>query len=162
MMIQPTHKVTPFLWFEKDAEAAANFYVSLFADSKIIDVARWSKGSPYPEGTAMSVTVDIASQQYILFNGGPHFKLTEATSLFVSCEDQAEVDRYWNALTADGGSPSQCGWLKDKFGVSWQIIPKALGRLLSDQDSAKAGRAMQAMMKMTKIDVAELERAAAG
>ena len=162
MMLQPSHKVTPFLWFEKDAEAAANFYVSLFADSKIIDVARWSKGSPYPEGSAMSVTVQIAGQQYMLFNGGSHFKLNEALSLFVSCEDQVEVDHYWNALTADGGSPSQCAWLKDKFGVSWQIVPKALGRLLSDKDSVRAGRAMQAMMTMTKIDVAELERAAAG
>ena len=162
MMIQPKNKVTPFLWFDKDAEAAANFYVSLLANSKIIDVARWSKGAPFPEGSAMSVTVEIAGQQYILFNGGPHFKLNEAASLFVSCEDQAEVDHYWDALTADGGSPSQCAWLKDKFGVSWQIVPKALGRLLSDKDSARAGRAMQAMMKMTKIDVAELERAAAG
>ena len=161
-MLQPSHKVTPFLWFEKDAEAAANFYVSLFADSKIIDVARWSKGAPYPEGSAMSVTVEIAGQQYILFNGGPHFKLNESLSLFVSCEDQAEVDHYWNALTADGCTPSQCAWLKDKFGVSWQIVPKALGRLLSDKDSARAGRAMQAMMGMTKIDVAALERAAAG
>ena len=160
-MIQPKNKVTPFLWFDKDAEAAANFYVSLFADSKIIDVARWSKGSPYPEGTAMSVTFEMAGQQYIAFNGGPHFKLNEALSLFVSCEDQAEVDHYWDALTADGGSPSQCAWLKDKFGVSWQIVPKALGRLLSDKDSARAGRTMQAMMKMAKIDVAELERAAA-
>ena len=159
-MLQPSHKVTPFLWFEKDAEPAANFYVTLFADSKIVDVARWSKGAPYPEGSAMSVTVQIAGQQYILFNGGPHFKLNESLSLFVSCDDQAEVDRYWNALTADGGSPSQCAWLKDKFGVSWQIVPKALGRLLSDKDSARAGRAMQAMMQMTKIDVAELERAA--
>lgn len=162
MMLQPSHKVTPFLWFDKDAEAAANFYVSLFADSKIIDVARWSKGSPYPEGSAMSVTVEIAGQQYILFNGGSHFKLNDSLSLFVSCEDQTEVDHYWNALTADGGSPSQCAWLKDKFGVSWQIVPKALGRLLSDKDAARAGRAMQAMTKMTKIDVAELERAAAG
>lgn len=160
MMIQPKNKVTPFLWFEKDAEAAANFYVSLFANSRVVDVARWSKGSPFPEGTAMSVTFELAGQQYIAFNGGPHFKLNEALSLFVSCEDQAEVDHVWNALTADGGSPSQCAWLKDKFGVSWQIVPKALGRLLSDKDSARASRAMQAMMKMTKIDIAELERAA--
>lgn len=161
MMIQPKNKVTPFLWFDKDAEAAANFYVSMFANSRIIEVARWSKGSPYPEGSAMSVTLEIAGQEYILFNGGAHFKLNEALSLFVSCEDQAEVDHYWDALTADGGSPSQCAWLKDKFGVSWQIVPKALGRLLSDKDSARAARAMQAMMKMGKIDIAQLERAAA-
>ena len=162
MMIQPKNKVTPFVWFDTEAEAAAKFYVSLFADSTIIDVACWGKGSPYPEGSTMSVTLNLAGQQYILFNGGSHFKINESFSLFVSCEDQAEVDRLWNALTADGGSPSQCSWLKDKFGVSWQIVPKALMRLLGDPDSAKAGRVMQAMMQMTKIDVAELERAAAG
>ncbi len=160
MLIQPKSKVTPFLWFDTQAEAAANFYVTLFADSKIDDVARWGKGSPYPEGSTMSVTLSLAGQQYIFFNGGSHFKINESFSLFVSCEDQAEVDHLWNALTADGGSPSQCSWLKDKFGVSWQIVPKALMRLLGDQDSAKAGHVMQAMMKMTKIDVAELERAA--
>ena len=162
MLIQPKNKVTPFLWFDTQAEAAANFYVSLFANSKIIDVARWGKGSPYVEGSVMSVTLELAAQQYILFNGGSHFKLNESLSLFVICEDQSEVDQYWNTLIADGGSPSQCSWLKDKFGVSWQIVPKALMRLLSDKDSARAGRAMQSMMTMTKIDVAELERAAAG
>ena len=162
MLIQPKNKVTPFIWFDTQAEAAANFYVSLFADSTIIDVARWGNGSPYPEGSTMSVTLDLAGQQYILFNGGSHFKLNESFSLFVSCEDQLEVDRLWNALIADGGAPSKCSWLKDKFGVSWQIVPKALMRLLGDPDSAKAGRVMQAMMQMTKIDVAELERAATG
>jgi predicted 3-demethylubiquinone-9 3-methyltransferase (glyoxalase superfamily) len=162
MMIQPKSKVTPFLWLDTQAEAAANFYVTLFADAEIVDVARWGAGSPYPEGSVMSTTLALAGQQYILFNGGPHFKLSESFSLFVSCEDQAEVDHFWNALTADGGEPSQCGWLKDKFGVTWQIVPKALVRLLSDKDSGRAGRTMQAMMGMTKIDVAELERAAAG
>ena len=162
MMMQPKSKVTPFLWFDTQAEAAANFYVSLFANAKIVDVARWGKGSPYLEGSVMSATLELAGQQYILFNGGAHFKLNESFSLFVSCEDQAEVDHFWNALIADGGAPSQCSWLKDKFGVSWQIAPKALVRLLGDKDSAKAGRVMQAMMKMTKIDVAELERAAVG
>ena len=126
------------------------------------NVARWAKGSPYPEGAVMSVTIELAQQEYILFNGGAHFKLNEAFSMFVSCEDQAEVDRYWDALIADGGSPSQCGWLKDKFGVSWQIAPKALLCLIADPDAEKASRAMQAMMQMTKINVAELERAAAG
>ena len=162
MMIQPRSKVTPFLWFDKNAEEAATFYVSLFADSKMGNVARWAKGSPYPEGAVMSVTIELAQQEYILFNGGSHFKLDEAFSLFVSCDDQAEVDRYWDALIAHGGSPSQCGWLKDKFGVSWQIAPKALLRLIADPDAEKASRAMQAMMQMTKINVAELERAAAG
>ena len=162
MMIQPRNKVTPFLWFDNNAEQAATFYVSLFADSKMGNVARWAKGSPYPEGAVMSVTIELAQQEYILFNGGSHFKLDEAFSLFVSCDDQAEVDRYWDALIADGGSPSQCGWLKDKFGVSWQIAPKVLLRLIGDPDAEKASRAMQAMMQMTKINVAELERAAAG
>ena len=162
MMIQPRSKVTPFLWFDANAEEAAKLYVSLFADSKMGNVARWAKGSPYPEGAVMSVTIELAQQEYILFNGGSHFKLNEAFSLFVSCDDQAEVDRYWDALIADGGSPSQCGWLKDKFGVSWQIAPKVLLRLIGDPDAEKARRAMQAMMQMTKINIAELERAAAG
>ena len=162
MMIQPRNKVTPFLWFDNNAEEAATFYVSLFTDSKVGNVARWAKGSPYPEGAVMSVTIALANQEYILFNGGAHFKLDEAFSLFVSCDDQAEVDRYWDALIANGGSPSRCGWLKDKFGVSWQIAPKALLRLIGDPDAEKASRAMQAMMQMTKINVAELERAAAG
>ena len=161
MMIQPRNKVTPFLWFDTNAEEAAKFYVSLFADSKMGNVARWAKGSPYPEGAVMSVTIELAQQEYILFNGGSHFKLDEAFSLFVSCDDQAEVDRYWDALIADGGSPSQCGWLKDKFGVSWQIAPKVLLRLIGDPDAEIASRAMQAMMTMQKINIAELERAAA-
>ncbi len=161
-MIHPKNKVTPFLWFDTQAETAAKFYASLVPNSRIVDVSHWAKGSPYPEGSVMSVIFELDGREYMALNAGPHFKLDEAFSLFVNCEDQAEVDRYWEALTAAGGAPSQCGWLKDKFGVSWQIVPKALGRLLSDKDSARAGRAMQAMMKMTKIDVAELERAAAG
>lgn len=159
-MIQPSHKVTPFIWYATQAEDAANLYVSLVPNSRIVDVARWGEGSPYPAGSAMSVTFELDGQQFIAFNGGSYFTVNEAFSMFVNCEDQAEVDRYWDALTRDGGTPSRCAWLKDKFGVSWQIVPKALGRLLSDKDSAKAGRAMQAMMTMTKIDVAELERAA--
>lgn len=162
MMLQPKSKVTSFLWLDTQAEAAANFYVSLFADARIVDVARWGAGSPYPEGSVMSATLDLAGQQYILFNGGPHYQLNESFSLFVSCEDQAEVDHFWNALVADGGTPIQCGWLKDRFGVTWQIVPKALMRLLGDKDRAKAGRVMQSMMEMVKLDVAELERAAAG
>ena len=159
MMIQPRNKVTPFLWFNNNAEAAANFYVSLFVDSKIVDVARWRKGTHFPEGSVMSVTFDLAGQEYIAFNGGPHFVLNEALSLFVNCEDQHEVDHYWNALLADGGEASHCGWLKDRFGVTWQIVPKALGRALSDPDSARAGRAMEAIMKMVKLDVAAIEAA---
>jgi predicted 3-demethylubiquinone-9 3-methyltransferase (glyoxalase superfamily) len=159
-MIQPSSKVTPFIWFNDQAEAAATLYVSLFENARIIEIARWGTGAPFPQGTVMSATFELDGRQFIAFNGGPHFKQTEAFSMFVSCEDQAEVDRYWHALIADGGAPSQCAWLKDRFGLSWQIVPKALGRLLGDPDSAKAGRAMRAMMKMSKIDIAELERAA--
>ncbi len=160
-MLQPSGKVTPFLWFESQAEEAANFYVSLFPNSKLLDVSHWADGSPYLAGAVMSATFSIDGCEIIAFNGGPHFKLNESASLFVNCENQAEVDRYWDALVADGGSASQCGWLKDRFGLSWQIIPKALGRLLGDPDPGRAGRAMKAMMGLVKLDVAELERAAA-
>ena len=161
-MSPSTNTVTPFIWFDDQAEAAVRFYVSLFRNSRIVDVARWGPGAPFPQGSVMSATFELDGRPYIAFNGGPHFRLTEAFSMFVSCEDQAEVDRYWNALIADGGSPGQCAWLKDRFGLSWQVVPKALARLLGDPDAARAGRAMQAMRQMTKIDVAELERAAAG
>lgn len=161
-MLTPNKKVTPFLWFDKQAEEAANFYVSIFPRARVLEVARWAEGSPYPAGSAMSATFEIDERQFIAFNGGPHFKFTEACSMFVSCEDQSEVDRYWKALTADGGAPGQCAWLKDRYGLSWQIVPKALGQLLSDPDAGRAGRAMKAMMKMSKIDIAELQRAAAG
>ena len=161
-MMQPSNKVTPFIWFDHQAEAAAELYVSLFPNSRILEVARWAEGAQFPKGSAMSATFELDGRQFIAFNGGPHLKPTEAFSMFVSCEDQAEVDRYWDALIADGGVPGQCAWLKDKFGVSWQIVPKALGRLLGDPDAGRAGRAMKAMMQMTKIDVAGLERAAAG
>ena len=162
MPLRPRNKVTPFLWFNNNAEEAANFYVSLFADSRIVDVARWSKGSPYPEDSVMSVTFDLAGQEYIALNGGPHFVLDEAFSLFVNCEDQDEVDRYWHALLADGGEASRCGWLKDRFGVSWQIVPKALGDALSDPDPERAGRAMKAMLQTVKLDVAAIEAALRG
>jgi predicted 3-demethylubiquinone-9 3-methyltransferase (glyoxalase superfamily) len=161
-MMQPKSKVTPFLWFNNQAEEAAKFYVSIFANSRLVDVTHWADGSPQPKGTVMSAMFEIGGRQYIAFNGGPYFKFTEACSMFVNCEDQAEVDRYWNVLTADGGVPGQCAWLKDKYGLSWQIVPKALGQLLGDPDAQRAGRAMKAMMKMGKIDIAELERAAAG
>lgn len=160
-MEQAQNKVTPFLWFDAQAEEAARFYVSIFANSRLVDVAKWADGAPAPKGSTMSATFEIDGRQFIAFNGGPYFKFTEACSMFVSCEDQAEVDRYWNALIADGGTPGQCAWLKDKYGLSWQIVPKALGQLLGDPDAGRAGRAMKAMMKMGKIDIAELERAAA-
>jgi len=162
MNIQPSNKVTPFLWFDTQAEDAAKFYVSLVPNSRITDVNHWAKGSPFPEGSVMSAIFELDGRQYIALNAGPHYKLNPAFSLFVSCEDQTEVDRYWDALLADGGVPSQCGWLTDRFGVSWQIVPKALGRLLADPDPARASRAMQAMLGMVKLNVAALEAAAAG
>lgn len=161
-MIQPSNKVTPFIWLDNQAEAAADLYVSLFKNSRILEIARWAEGSPFPKGSAMSVTFELDGRQFIAFNGGPQLHQNGAFSMFVSCDDQAEVDRYWHALIADGGEPGRCSWLRDRFGVSWQIVPKALGRLIGDSDPAKAGRAMKAMMGMTKIDIAELERAAAG
>lgn len=162
MNIQPSHKVTPFLWFDSQAETAARFYTELVPNSRINDIAYWGKGAHFPEGTVMSVTFELDSQQFIALNAGPHYKLNPAFSLFVSCDDQIEVDRYWDALLADGGVPNQCGWLTDRFGVTWQVVPKALGRLLSDPEPARASRAMQAMLGMVKLDIAALQRAAAG
>ncbi len=153
-------KVTTFLWFDGKAEEAAHYYASVFDDARVLDPVRTpeeiASGQP-----PMLVTFEISGQRFIALNGGPQFHFTEAISLFVSCEDQAEVDRYWNRLT-DGGAPSQCGWLKDKYGLSWQIIPKALMELMNDPDPAKSGRVMQAMLGMTKIDVAALRAAHAG
>jgi predicted 3-demethylubiquinone-9 3-methyltransferase (glyoxalase superfamily) len=154
-------KVSPFLWFDQQAEEAANFYTSLFKNSRVLSVSRHGEGGPAPKGTAMSVTFELDGCEYMALNGGPHFKLTPAISLFVKCETQEEVDHYWSALCTDGGQPERCGWLKDKFGLSWQIIPNVLGQLLQDPDRAKAGRVMQAMLKMTKIDIAGLRQASA-
>jgi len=155
-------KVTPFLWFHADAEPAARFYASVFPGSEVLNVTRWGDGGPAPKGSVMSVTFTVAGQRIMALNGGPHFTLNEAFSLFVTAADQKEVDALWAALTADGGSPGQCGWLKDKFGVSWQIIPARMMALMGDADPKKAGRVGQAMMTMTKIDVAALERAHQG
>ncbi|CAM3395484.1 VOC family protein [Stackebrandtia soli] len=149
-------KITTFLWFENNAEEAALFYTSVFADSEILDVTR------LPDGKTSTVTYRLFDQQYIALNGGPHFTFTEAISLYVDCADQAEVDTLWTALLADGGMESQCGWLKDKFGLSWQIIPRDLPRLLADPDADKANRVLQAMLKMVKIDVQALHDAANG
>jgi predicted 3-demethylubiquinone-9 3-methyltransferase (glyoxalase superfamily) len=146
-------KIVTFLWFDNQAEEAMNHYISIFPDSKVLEA------SPGPDGKVMVVKFQLAGQEYMGLNGGPHFKFTEAISLFVNCEDQAEVDRIWDRLLEGGGQPSQCGWLKDRYGLSWQVIPKALGEMLGDSDREKAGRAMQAMMKMVKIDVAEMRRA---
>ncbi len=144
--------ITPFLWFDGQAEEAMNFYVSIFKNSKIVSTM------PGPDGKVLTGTFELDGQQFMALNGGPQFKFTEAISLFVSCETQAEVDDLWNKLIA-GGAESQCGWLKDKFGLSWQIIPTALGRLLGDKDRRKAQAAMQAMLKMKKIDIKGLQDA---
>jgi predicted 3-demethylubiquinone-9 3-methyltransferase (glyoxalase superfamily) len=154
-------KITPVLWFDGQAEEAANLYVTLFRDSHIDNV--WKSPADTPSGPAGSVlTVDftLAGQQFQGLNGGPDFKFNEAISFAVDCEDQAEVDRLWDALTSNGGRESVCGWLYDRFGVSWQIVPRRLTELMSDSDPERARRAMEAMLKMVKIDVAELERAA--
>ena len=154
-------KIQPFLWFDTQAEEAVNLYVATFKNSKIGKVVRYGEGPSGPDGKVMTVEFEIDGQPVVALNGGPYFKFTEAVSFTVSCEDQAEVDRYWTALTADGGEESRCGWLKDRFGLSWQIVPIALPRLLSDPDPARAKRARDAMMTMRKIDVAALESAAA-
>jgi predicted 3-demethylubiquinone-9 3-methyltransferase (glyoxalase superfamily) len=152
-------RIKTFLWFDTKAEEAASFYVSLFKDSKILSVARCGDAGPGPKGSAMTVNFQLEGQEFIALNGGPHYKFTEAISLLVDCDSQKEVDELWNKLTANGGAESQCGWLKDKFGLSWQIIPKALFRLMGDPDPAKSGRVMQAMLQMKKIDIAALQRA---
>jgi len=148
-------KIVTYLWFHDRAEEAATFYVSLFEDSKVLSVFRTGDH-------ALLVTFQLAGQQFIALNGGPQFTFTEATSLYVNCESQEEVDDLWARLTADGGAPSMCGWLKDKFGLSWQIIPTALPTLMNDKDPAKAKRVMDAMLTMRKIDIAMLERAHQG
>ena len=156
-------RITPCLWFESNAEEAVRFYTSVFPDSSIQLIQR--SNTDYPggkQGAVLLVTFTLAGLSYQALNGGPHHAFNDAITLSVDCEDQAEVDRLWSALTADGGSPVQCGWLKDKYGLSWQIVPRRLPELLSDPDTAKGKRAMEATMKMVKIDVAKLEAAAAG
>jgi predicted 3-demethylubiquinone-9 3-methyltransferase (glyoxalase superfamily) len=155
-------KITPCLWFDGNAEAAAQFYASVFANSSIDLVQRSTVDYPGGKvGAVLIVGFTLAGQSYLALNGGPSEKFTNAISLSADCEDQAEVDRLWAALTADGGTPVQCGWLKDKFGLSWQIVPRRLPELLSDPDTGKAKRVMEAMMQMVKIDIAKLEAAAA-
>jgi predicted 3-demethylubiquinone-9 3-methyltransferase (glyoxalase superfamily) len=146
-------KITPFLWFDTQAEEAMNFYVSVFKNSKVLGVNRG------PDGQAQSVNFELEGQGFIGLNAGPEFKFNEAISFFVNCRSQKEVDELWNQLTADGGHESQCGWLKDKYGLSWQIIPSILSELMNDPDPAKAQRVVQAMLKMQKIDIAGLQRA---
>ena len=153
-------KIKPCLWFNGDAEAAAQFYVSLFPDSAISTTSRYGEGAPFPAGTALTVEFTLAGQRYQALNGGPQYRHSEAISLSISCKDQAEVDRYWNALTANGGRESQCGWLIDRFGVSWQVIPDGLGALLGDPDPGRRARATQAMLAMRKLDLGAMRAAA--
>jgi predicted 3-demethylubiquinone-9 3-methyltransferase (glyoxalase superfamily) len=151
-------KISPFLWFDGNAEEAANLYVSLFDDARITGISRYPEGSPGPAGQVMSVTFELAGQGFIALNGGPEFTFSEAISFFVHCEDQAEVDRLWESL-CDGGAPQRCGWLRDRFGLSWQIVPNVLGEMLGDDDPQRAQRVMQAMLKMDKIDIEGLRAA---
>jgi predicted 3-demethylubiquinone-9 3-methyltransferase (glyoxalase superfamily) len=153
-------KITPCLWFDTEGEEAANFYTSVFPNSKIVDVSRYGEAGPRPAGTAMVVSFELDGQKFTALNGGPDFTFNEAISFQVSCETQEEVDAFWSKLS-EGGEEGPCGWLKDKFGVSWQIVPTALPRLLGDPDREKSQRVMQAMLQMKKIEIAELERAAA-
>ena len=156
-------KIKPFLWFNTQAEEAAKFYCSIFKDSKILSVERYPEGAPGGmAGSVMIVNFQLSGQQFIALNGGPLCKFTEAVSFSIATETQGETDYYWNKLTAEGGQESQCGWLKDQFGLSWQVTPTALSELLADSDQGKAGRAMQAMLLMKKIDIPALERAARG
>jgi predicted 3-demethylubiquinone-9 3-methyltransferase (glyoxalase superfamily) len=153
-------KVTPCLWFDDQGEEAANFYASIFPNSRITDISRYGESGPGTPGKVMTVAFELDGRPFTALNGGPQYSFSEAVSFQVACDDQDEVDRYWEAL-GDGGEQGPCGWLKDKFGVSWQVFPKRLPDLLSDPDRDKAQRVMAAMLKMRKIDVGELERAAA-
>src|SRR5579859_3745866 len=155
-------KIKPFLWFDTQAEEAAKLYCSIFKNSKILDVQRYPEGAPAPAGSVMVVNFELEGLPFVGLNAGPQFKFTEAISFVVSTENQEETDYLWNKLTADGGQESQCGWLKDKFGLSWQITPKALMDLLSSPDKKKSARVMASMMTMRKINIAELEHAARG
>lgn len=165
----PTHvqKITPFLWFDDQAEEAVNYYVSIFGNARVAAITRYNEEgaevSGRPVGTVMTVAFQLEGQEFVVLNGGPYFKFTEAISFVVNCESQEEVDHYWTRLSAGGDEKAQqCGWLKDKYGVSWQVVPKVLDELLNDLDPEKVRRVMKAMLKMKKIDVAGLMRAAAG
>jgi predicted 3-demethylubiquinone-9 3-methyltransferase (glyoxalase superfamily) len=151
--------ITPFLWFNDKAEEAANFYVSIFPNSKIVRVSRYGDAGPGPKGSVMTVNFELDGHSYTALNGGPHYTFTPAVSFLVPCETQQEVDSYWDKLTA-GGKPVQCGWLEDKYGLSWQIVPKELFRLVQGNDPAKSQRVMKAMLQMVKLDIAGLQRAA--
>ena len=151
-------KIVPNLWFDTEAEEAASFYTSIFKNSRVTNVMRYGEAGPRPAGMVLTVDFELAGQHFTALNGGPEFKFTEAISLLVNCETQDEVDELWTKLTA-GGEESVCGWLKDKFGLSWQIVPTRLGELMSDEDTVRANAVMQSMLQMRKIEIAELEKA---
>jgi predicted 3-demethylubiquinone-9 3-methyltransferase (glyoxalase superfamily) len=151
-------RITPFLWFDGKAEEAMNFYVSIFKNSKVVSVTRYGAAGPGPKGTVMSATFQLDGQQFFALNGGPQFTFSPAISLFVNCETQQEVDELWEKLS-EGGKKERCGWLKDQYGLSWQVIPSALGKMLQDKDPAKADRVMKAMLQMDKIDIKRLQQA---
>ena len=152
-------KITPFLWFDSQAEEASNYYVSVFRNSKIKRASRYGDAGPGPKGSVMTIEFELDGNEFVALNGGPHYKITPAVSFVVNCKDQADVDYYWDKLTA-GGMPVQCGWLTDRFGVSWQVVPTRLTELMLDPDKAKAQRVTEAMMKMIKLDIPTLEKAA--
>jgi predicted 3-demethylubiquinone-9 3-methyltransferase (glyoxalase superfamily) len=153
-----TQKITPYLWFDNNAEEAMNFYVSVFKNAEMLSVSRYGEAGPGPAGSVMTATFRLDGQEFIALNGGPEFKFTEAVSFLIECEAQAEVDYYWDKLSA-GGEAGPCGWLKDQFGLSWQVIPTVLFKLLQDEDPVKANRVMQAMLQMSKIEIAKLQEA---
>ena len=153
-------KITTFLWFDTQAEEAANFYVSIFKNAKVLGLTRYGEAGPGPKGSVLTAAFELEGEKFTALNGGPQFKFTEAISFVVNCATQEEVDYYWEKLTADGGAESQCGWLKDKYGLSWQVVPTILPELLQEKDPEKSNRIVQALMQMKKLDIAALKRAA--
>lgn len=151
-------KIIPFLWFDGNAEEAMNYYLSVFKNGKIVNASRYGEAGPAPKGTLLVATIEIFGQQFSLINGGPQYKFTPAVSFLINCENQEEVDYYWDKFS-EGGQIDMCGWLRDKYGLSWQIVPTILGKLLTDKDARKAGNVMQAMMKMKKIIIKDLQEA---
>jgi predicted 3-demethylubiquinone-9 3-methyltransferase (glyoxalase superfamily) len=155
-------KITPFLWFDHQAEEAMQFYLSIFKNSRVVRVSRYGDAGPGPKGSVMVAQFELDGQNFMALNGGPNFKFTPAISLSVDCKSQEEIDWFWKKLPEGGGTPGQCGWLQDKYGVSWQVVPSILGELVGDEDPARSNRVMQALMQMTRLDIAKLEAAAAG
>ena len=153
-------KPTPYLWFDTKGQVAAEFYCSVFPNSRIVKISKYGQAGPRPAGDVMTVEFELDGQRFVALNGGPEFTFNEAVSFEIECQDQAEVDRYWSALTADGGEEGPCGWVKDKFGLSWQVTPRRLNELIADPDQSRGQRAMAAMLQMKKIDIAAVEAAA--